>query len=77
VLGRRLIGGENKQYIVKLFATIRLTQEDDREPRDIDIINNKEVSDNKDDDFEYILSRKQYAYSREHKLAAIDYFQTT
>jgi hypothetical protein len=77
VLGRRLIGGENEQYIVKLFATIRLTQEDDREPRDIDIANDKEVSDDEDDDFEYILSRKRYAYSREHKLAAIDYFQTT
>jgi hypothetical protein len=77
VLGRRLISGENKQYIIKLFATIRLTQEDNREPRDIDITNNKEVSNNKNNDFEYILSGKQYAYSREHKLAAIDYFQTT
>jgi hypothetical protein len=74
VLGRRLIGRENKQYIVKLFATIRLTQEDNREPRDINIINNKEVLDNKDNDFEYIPSGKQYVYSREHKLAAIDYF---
>jgi hypothetical protein len=62
---------------VKLFVTIRLTQEDDREPGDIDIANDKEVLDNEDNDFEYILSRKQYAYSREHKLAAIDYFQTT
>jgi hypothetical protein len=61
---------------VKLFVTIRLTQEDDREPGDIDIANDKEVLDNEDNDFEYILSRKQYAYSREHKLAAIDYFQT-
>jgi hypothetical protein len=74
VLGRRLVGGENKQYIMKLFATIRLTQEDNREPRDIDIINDKEVLDNEDNNFEYILSGKRYAYSREHKLAAIDYF---
>jgi hypothetical protein len=74
VLGRQLINRENKQYIVKLFATIRLTQEDYREPRDIDIVNDKEVLDNENNDFEYILSRKQYAYSREHKLAAIDYF---
>jgi hypothetical protein len=74
VLGRRLIDGENKQYIIKLFATIRLTQEDNREPRDIDIINDKEVLDNEDNNFEYILSGKRYAYSREHKLAAIDYF---
>jgi hypothetical protein len=61
---------------VKLFATIRLTQEDDGEPGDIDITNDKEVSDDEDDDFEYILSGKRYVYSREHKLAAIDYFQT-
>jgi hypothetical protein len=59
---------------VKLFATICLTQEDDGEPGDIDIINDKEVLDDEDDDFEYILSRKRYVYSREHKLAAIDYF---
>ena len=59
---------------MKLFATIRLTQEDDREPGDIDIINDKEVLDDEDDDFEYILSRKRYAYSREYKLAAINYF---
>jgi hypothetical protein len=58
VLGRRLVSGENKQYIVKLFVTIRLTQEDDREPRDINIVNDKEVLDNEDNDFEYILSRK-------------------
>jgi hypothetical protein len=77
VLGRRLIGGENEKYIVKLFATIRLTQEDDREPRDIDIANNKELLEEDDKDFEYMPSGKQYVYSREHKLAAIDYFQTT
>ena len=47
---------------MKLFATICLTQEDDREPRDIDIINDKEVLDDEDDDFEYIPSRKRYAY---------------
>jgi hypothetical protein len=62
---------------VKLFVTICLTQEDNGEPGDINIINNKEVSDNKDNNFKYIPSRKRYAYSREHKLAAIDYFQTT
>jgi hypothetical protein len=77
VLGRRLIGGENEKYIVKLFATIRLTQEDDREPRDIDIANDKELLEEDDKDFEYMPSGKQYVYSREHKLAAIDYFQTT
>jgi hypothetical protein len=63
VLGRRLISGENKQYIIKLFATIRLTQEDNREPGDINITNDKEVSDDEDNDFEYIPSGKRYAYS--------------
>jgi hypothetical protein len=77
VLGRRLIGGENKKYIVKLFATIRLTQEDNGEPRDVDIANNKELPEEDDKDFEYMPSGKRYTYSREHKLAAIDYFQTT
>jgi hypothetical protein len=32
--------------------------------------------DKEDDDYEY-LPRRRYAYSREHKLAAIDYFQIT
>ena len=58
VLGRRLISRENEQYIIKLFATICLTQEDNGEPRDINITNDKEVLDNEDNDFKYILSRK-------------------
>jgi hypothetical protein len=61
---------------MKLFATVRLTQEDDREPRDVDIINDKELLEEDDEDFEYMPSGKRYAYSREYKLAAIDYFQT-
>jgi hypothetical protein len=76
VLGRRLISGENEKYIVKLFATIRLTQEDDGEPRDIDIVNDKELPKEDDEDFEYMPSGKRYVYSQEHKLTAIDYFQT-
>ena len=33
------------------------------------------ANDLNDPEFEYILT-KRYSYSREHKLAAIDYFQT-
>jgi hypothetical protein len=36
----------------------------------------EEEEDDDDNDYEY-LPRRRYAYSREHKLAAIDYFQTT
>jgi hypothetical protein len=77
VLGRRLVGGLNEKQIVELFATVRLTQHDDGEPGDIDIANGRDIFFEEDDDeeLEYILTRR-YAYSREHKLAAIDYFQT-
>jgi hypothetical protein len=64
VLGRRLICGLNKKQVVKLFTTIRLTQEEDREPRDLDIINNKEVKEEDNNDFEY-LPTKRYIYSQE------------
>ena len=60
---------------MKLFATIRLTQEDDGEPRDIDIVNDKELPKEDDEDFEYMPSGKRYVYSQEHKLTAIDYFR--
>jgi hypothetical protein len=76
VLGRRLIGGANEKQVVQLFASVRLSREEDGEPGDLDIINNTRVdNDLKDTEFEYILT-KRYSYSREHKLAAIDYFQT-
>ena len=58
---------------MKLFATVRLTQKEDSEPRDINIINNKEVEEEINEDIEYLLI-KRYVYSREYKLAAIDYF---
>jgi hypothetical protein len=77
VLGRRLVGGLNEKQIVKLFATIRLTQHDDGEPGDADIANGRDISlEDEEEELEYIPMRR-YAYSREHKLAAIDYFQTT
>ena len=77
VLGRRLVGGANEKQVVQLFASVRLSQEEDGEPGDLDIVNNTGVDEDLDDlDFEY-LPTKRYSYSREHKLAAIDYFQTT
>jgi hypothetical protein len=41
VLGRRLVGGQNEKQVVELFALVRLAQEDDGEPRDIDIVNGR------------------------------------
>jgi hypothetical protein len=74
VLGRRLVGGANEKQVVQLFALVRLSQEEDGEPGDLDIVNNIGVDEDLDDlDFKY-LPTKRYSYSREHKLAAIDYF---
>jgi hypothetical protein len=83
VLGRRLINGQNEKQVLELFATVRLGQDDKGtgEPGDIDIANRRfpnleEDEDDEDDEDDYTLT-KRYQYSREHKLAAIDYFQTT
>jgi len=74
VLGRRLIRGVNEKQVVQLFTLVRLSQEEDREPRDLNIVNNIGVDEDLNNlDFKY-LPTKQYSYSREHKLAAIDYF---
>jgi hypothetical protein len=79
VLGRRLVGGQNERQVVELFATCRLAQGDTAELGDDDVANGvaviEEELEDDDDESEYIPRR--YAYSREHKLAAIDYFQTT
>ena len=78
VLGRRLAGGQNEKQVIELFATVRLAQTDDGEPGDVDIANGRfeEDEEQEEDQYEYIPT-KRYSYSREHKLAAIDYFQTT
>jgi hypothetical protein len=75
VLGRRLIGGQSKKDMLELFASVRLTQEEDGEPGDVDIINSRVIVDDDEqvNEVDYTPS-KQYSYSREHKLAAIDYF---
>jgi hypothetical protein len=77
VLGRRLIGGVNEKQVIELFTLVRLSQQEDGEPGDLDIVNNTGVDNDLDNsEFKYILT-KRYSYSREYKLAAIDYFQTT
>jgi hypothetical protein len=54
-----------------------LSQYDEAEPGDEDIANGmviiNEDSESEADEYKYIPKRR-YAYSREHKLAAIDYF---
>jgi hypothetical protein len=71
VLRRRIVGGQNEKQVVQLFATVRLQQSKDTELGDLDAVNRV-----KDENKDYLLGRR-YAYSREYKLAAINYFQTT
>jgi hypothetical protein len=60
--------------VVELFAAIRLTQQEDGEPGDVDIVNGRAIlKETEDEDIKYIPT-KRYAYSREQKLVAIDYF---
>ncbi len=77
--GRRLLGGDNDRFVRELFASVRIAQTTDSEPGDKDIVKGRfeEGNDSADDgEFEYI-STKCYKYSREYKLIAIEYFQTT
>lgn len=78
MLGRRLIGGPNEKQVVELFASVRLTQNDSGELGDVDIVNGRVISaeDDEEEEQDYEPTRR-YSYSQEHKLAAIDYFQTT
>ena len=78
VLGRHLIGGQNERQIIELFATVRLGQDNDGgEPGDIDIANGRMPDFDDSEEEEDYTPKKRYQYSQEHKLAAIDYFQTT
>ena len=76
VLGRRIIGGPREKEVQKLFAAIRLVQSENSEPGDININQGRFPTVEEDKEFDYILT-KRYAYLREQKLAAIDYFQST
>jgi hypothetical protein len=64
--------------VLELFVTVRLGQDKEgtSEPRDIDIANRRfpnleEDEGEAEDDY---IPIKRYQYSREHKLATIDYF---
>lgn len=60
VLGRRLISGQNERQVIKLFATVRLRQDDDGgEPSDIDIANGKmpDFDDSKEEE-DYTLKKR-------------------
>ena len=51
--------------MVELFAAVRLAQQEDGEPGDVDIANGRAIlEETEDEDIEYILT-KRYAYSRE------------
>jgi len=81
--GRRFIGGVNEQQVVRIFASFRIAKEGDGELGDQEITQRElqeAMEDQEDmedlDEYDYVPKRR-YAYQREHKLAAIDYYQTT
>jgi hypothetical protein len=76
VLRRRLVGGLNEKQVVETFANARL-QLDLAELGGEDIVQGV-IDDGLDDtEGDYIPVYKRHAYTREHKLVAIDYFKTT
>src|SRR6266516_386562 len=85
ILGRRLIGGVNEQRVLRYFAEFRLSKTDGGEPGDEETVNREigksigedEIRVEDDEEEDEYTPRRRYAYTREHKLAAIDYFQTT
>jgi len=44
VLGRRLVRGQLEKDVIELFAFVRLAQEEDSKPRDIDIANRRAIA---------------------------------
>jgi hypothetical protein len=77
VRGRRVIGGTNEKQNIELFANARLRQVDNAEPGDEDIVKGVIEEEELDDDDGEYLPKHRYSYTREHKLATVDYFQTT
>jgi hypothetical protein len=58
VLGRRLIRGLNEKQVTQLFAIVRLKQNEDKEPRDLNLVNNTGVDEDLDDpDGNYIPTK--------------------
>lgn len=79
VLGRRISGGINEQSVVGSFAAFRRGIDGIGEPGDevdLDLDLEVEGSEKEEDEYEWIPKRR-YNYTREHKLAAIEYYQTT
>jgi hypothetical protein len=71
-----MIGGANERQVVELFANFQLVTSSSGEPSDSDIANRVVVIEEElevEDESKYIPQRR-YAYSREYKLAAINYF---
>jgi hypothetical protein len=70
-----MIGGANERQVVELFANFQLVTSSSGEPSDSDIANRVVVIEELEveDESKYIPQRR-YAYSREYKLAAINYF---
>jgi hypothetical protein len=66
ILGRRLVGGVNEQQAIKTFANARLEEE-------LPESGDEDLEDGEDD---RVPVHKRHTYSREHKLIAIDYFNT-
>jgi Tc5 transposase-like DNA-binding protein len=82
VKGCRFIGGVNEQQVVRIFASFRIA-EGNGEPGDQEIAQRElqEATEDQEDlddldEYDYVPQRR-YAYQQEHKLAAIDYYQTT
>ncbi|KAL5325554.1 hypothetical protein ACEPPN_006681 [Leptodophora sp. 'Broadleaf-Isolate-01'] len=88
VLGRKYIGGVGEQETVKALAQWRIQNDAKgvREPGDQDRANQLIVEEETEDDeldgfvdseFDDYVTRKRYSYSREYKLAAVAYWETT
>jgi hypothetical protein len=79
ILGRRLVGGTNEKQIMEMFASVHLAQGDsaEGEPGDSDILYERMLNLNEGNENQDYIPRKRYSYSREQKLAAIDFFKTT
>lgn len=75
VLGRRITGGPNEKSVLSSFAAFRVAQ--DGVGEEGDTVEVADLSDSEGDIREDWVPQRRYNYSREHKLAAIEYFQTT
>ena len=73
VLGRRLLNGDNEKLVQELFASIHISQAVDSEPGDQDDLEGRFLVNDNDSEEDYSPS-KCYKYTREYKLARIEYF---